>query len=81
MSYFVDTTEGASKKWTGRYIIHIRAINFLILVTTTWLYVGHVQAAPSSDGGSLMPLFRLMNDHKFPRHRGVEMFAPWVYIS
>ncbi len=61
MSYFVDTTEGASKKWTGRYIMHIRAINFLILVTTTWLYVGHVQAAPSSDGGSLMPL------NRFPR--------------
>ncbi|MHC4487816.1 MAG: hypothetical protein ACYSW7_01375, partial [Planctomycetota bacterium] len=61
MFYFVDSTGGASKKWTGRYIMHIRAISFLILVTTAWLNVGRVQAASSSEGDSLMPL------NRFPR--------------
>ncbi|MHC4175852.1 MAG: alpha/beta hydrolase family protein, partial [Planctomycetota bacterium] len=75
MFYFVDSTGGASKKWTGRYIMHIRAISFLILVTTAWLNVGRVQAASSSEGDSLMPLNRfprMVQEYFVETVRGIE---------
>ncbi|HUU20213.1 MAG TPA: prolyl oligopeptidase family serine peptidase [Sedimentisphaerales bacterium] len=61
MFYFFEISKGSTRKLASYDVPHIRIINILILVMTTWLYVGPVQAASSSDGGSLIPL------NRFPR--------------
>ncbi|MFH1882224.1 MAG: prolyl oligopeptidase family serine peptidase [Planctomycetota bacterium] len=61
MFYFFEISKGSTRKLASYDVPHIRIINILILVMTTWLYTGPVQAASSSDGGSLVPL------NRFPR--------------
>jgi len=61
MFYFFEISKGSTRKLTSCDVPHIRIINIFLLVMTTWLYVGAVQAAPSSKSGSLMPL------NRFPR--------------
>ncbi|MHC4559962.1 MAG: alpha/beta hydrolase family protein [Planctomycetota bacterium] len=61
MFHFVDSSERTSKVLTSHGILHVSAIKILILMMTTWLYAGPVQAAPSSDSDSLVPL------NRFPR--------------
>jgi len=61
MFYFFEISKGSTRKLTSYDVPHIRIINILILVMTTLLYVGAVQAAPSSRSSSLIPL------NRFPR--------------
>jgi len=61
MFYFFEISKGSTRKLTSCDVPHIRIINVIILVMTTWLYVGPVQAASSSKNGSLIPL------NRFPR--------------
>jgi len=61
MFYFFEISKGSTRKLASCDVPHIRIINVFLLVMTTLLYTGTVQAASSSDGGSLVPL------NRFPR--------------
>jgi len=61
MFYFFEISKSSTRKLTSCDVPRIRVINIFILVMIAWLSAGPVQAASSSDDGSLLPL------NRFPR--------------